>query len=494
MVKDNQIKELYKLMKKDAMTTKMAAMKTGMDAKTARKYLRSGSLPSESKPERDWITRKDPFETIWPHVKNQLGINLGLEAKTLFEHYQRTYPGKFQDGQLRTFQRKVKEWRATEGPAKEVFFPQKHHPGRLSQSDFTDMSSLGITIARQSFTHLVYHFVLTYANWETVSICYSESFESLSEGFQKAVWKLGGVTQFHRTDRLSAAVHKDLNPEEFTKRYQGLLDHYGIQGQKTQAASPHENGDVEQRHYRFKRALDQSLMLRGSRDFATLADYQCWLDKLTDQLNSGRAQRFAEESKELKALPDSKLDALKRLRIRVSQGSTIRVAHNTYSVNSRLKGEMIDVRLYGDHLQVWYGQKKLECIPRLRGEHGHCINYRHIIDSLVRKPGAFANYRYRQDMFPTHWFRMAYDHLKEHLNGRGDKAYLQILHLAARHSEAGVDHVLKTLLEQDKPIDPGAVEELVSKQLDPPRPCHVTIAEVELERYDQLLSDTEVGR
>src|SRR5690606_15796915 len=143
----------------------------------------------------------------------------GLEAKTLFEDLQRRYPAQFQDGQLRTLQRRVKQWRALEGPPKEVFFPQEHHPGELCQSDFTHMTALGVTIGGQRFEHLIYHFVLTYSNWETGTICFSESFESLSEGLQRALWQLGGVPKAHRTDRLSAAVHKDLSPEVFTDRY-----------------------------------------------------------------------------------------------------------------------------------------------------------------------------------------------------------------------------------------------------------------------------------
>ena len=95
--------------------------------------------------------------------------NPGLEAKTLFEALQREHPGRFADGQLRTLQRRLKHWRATEGPGREVFFAQQHVPGRLGQSDFTHMSELGITIGGQSFPHLLYHFVLTYSNWETAS-------------------------------------------------------------------------------------------------------------------------------------------------------------------------------------------------------------------------------------------------------------------------------------------------------------------------------------
>ena len=155
-----------------------------------------------------WQTRIDPFSEIWDEAKGLLKNNSGLEAKSLFEYFQRTDPGKFSDGQLRTFQRKVKRWRALEGPAKEVFFPQLHFPGVLCESDFTCMNSLGITIQRLPFDHLIYHFVLPYSNWETGTICFSESFESLSQGLQNALWELGGVPQQHRTDCLTTAVNK----------------------------------------------------------------------------------------------------------------------------------------------------------------------------------------------------------------------------------------------------------------------------------------------
>jgi hypothetical protein len=143
-----------------------------------------------------------------------LEINVGLEAKTIFEDLQRRNPGGFADGQLRSLQRRIKVWRASEGPAKEVFFTQLHHPGELSESDFTHMNKLGITIGGRPFDHLIYHFVLTYSNWETGSICYSESFESLSEGLQNALWELGGVPQKHRTDCLTTAVQKTSHRED----------------------------------------------------------------------------------------------------------------------------------------------------------------------------------------------------------------------------------------------------------------------------------------
>ena len=270
MITDAQLRKLRRLDRHGA-AKELAAAKAGMDPKTARKYRRLGKLPSEVKiMDRDWLTRPDPFAEVWPQLQEQLRLNPGLEAKTLFADLQRRFPGRFADGQLRTLQRRCREWRALEGPAKEVFFAQVHYPGRLCASDFTHCTELGVTINGIPFTHMIYHFVLTYSNWETGTICFSESLESLSEGMQNALWELGGVPQCHRTDRLTAAVQPGVEGQKaFKQRYQALLTHYGLQAQAIQAGKGNENGDVEQSHRQFKRTLDQTLMLRGSRDFAS---------------------------------------------------------------------------------------------------------------------------------------------------------------------------------------------------------------------------------
>ena len=205
MVTDQQVRKLMKLIKTEKQLSSAAA-KAGMCEKTARKYLRSGKLPSESVAPHSWRTREDPFAEVWEEVRVFLKDNPGLEAKTLFAELQRRYPGRFPDGQLRTLQRRVKTWRALEGPLQEIFFAQEHHPGALGQSDFTHMDSLGVTLGGQPFNHLVYYFVQTYSNWETGSVCFSESFESLSAGLQAALFELGGVPKAHQSDRLSAAV------------------------------------------------------------------------------------------------------------------------------------------------------------------------------------------------------------------------------------------------------------------------------------------------
>jgi hypothetical protein len=221
MITDAQVRKLRRFLNEQR-TLSQAAAKANMDEKTARKYRRLGRPPSELAKPHLWVTRPNPFAEVWPEVCDLLALHPGLQAKTIFADLQRRYPGRFADGQLRTLQRHSRRWRALSGPAKEVFFAQVHEAGRLAASDFKDLSSLGVTIGGQRFDHLVYHFVLTYSNWETVTVCFSESFESLSEGLQNALWELGGVPQRHRTDRLSTAVNNMADSRAFTERYQGL--------------------------------------------------------------------------------------------------------------------------------------------------------------------------------------------------------------------------------------------------------------------------------
>ena len=489
MVTDQQVRRLFKLVQTEK-NFGIAAIKAGLDEKTARKYRKLGKLPSELDKPHTWRTRQDPFEDSWDEIKSMLEINPGLEAKTIFEDLQRRNPGRFADGQLRTLQRHIKVWRASEGPAKEVFFTQLHHPGQLGQSDFTNMNKLEITIGGMPFDHLIYHFVLTYSNWETGSICFSESFESLSEGLQNALWVLGGVPQMHRTDCLTTAVQKTSHRDEFTLRYQDLLDHYNLKGCKTNPNSPHENGDVEQRHHRFKRAVDQALLLRNSRDFADRQEYEQFLCKLFKQLNAGRRQRFSQEQTVLHRLPKRRIDAFKKSSMTVGPSSTIRVNHNVYSVDSRLTGERIKVRLFMDHLEIWYGQKRVDTFARLRGEGKHAINYRHIIDSLMRKPGAFENYRYRDDLFPTSRFRIAYDDLKQrHCQSVAAKQYLNILYLAARQSETAVDDVLRMMIDKNMKICDEQVQALVQSRQPVAVATKVCIEAVDLTCYDQLFEE-----
>ncbi len=474
-------------------TFAIAASKAGMDEKTARKYRDLDTLPSQCRPAHTWQTRQDPFEAVWEEMREKLDVNPGLEAKTLFEDLQRRNPGKYADGQLRTLQRRVKAWRALEGPPKEVFFPQEHFPGRLSESDFSRMGNLGITIQGRLFDHMIYHFVLTYSNWETVTICFSESYESLSEGFQNAFWELGGVSKEHQIDRMSSAVNNNCDRKEFTKRYDSLLKHYKIKGRKIRTGKANENGDIEQRHSRFKKAVEQALLLRGSRDFNSRRDYEDFLKRILNQLNAGRQVRLKEELPLLGRLPEKRQNDFKQLKVKVRPSSTIHIQNNTYSLVSRLINEWVEARVFAEKIEVWYSQRLIETMPRLRGDGKHLINYRHIIDWLVRKPGAFENYRYRNDLFPTSLFRMAFDALKRRSPARGHKEYLQILYLAAHETEAGVNEALRLLIDRELVITADAVKKII-KSGEKASPIEdVVVDAVDLCAYDELLQVEEVA-
>jgi len=491
VVRDEQVRILWDWLGKEASLT-FSAAKAGMDRKTARKYRTGSRLPSqlaEQSAARTWRTREDPFADVWSEVEALLEEGPGWEAKTLFEELQRRHPNRFAEGQLRSLQRRIKQWRATRGPDKEVFFAQHHLPGRLGASDFTHMTSLSVTINGEPFAHLVYHFVLTYSNWEHVTVCFSESFESFCDGFQNAVWTLGGVPCEHRSDRMSLAVQAS-GSSFFTRRYEAVMTHYEMRPQAINAGKGHENGDVEQSHHRFKRVVEQALLLRGSRNFPNREAYAAFLHDLCVKRNAKRKERFEEEKKHLRPLPDRRLESFQRRRLRVQSGSTIAVERNIYSVPARLIDEWVEARLYADSIEVWYGQRKEEVLPRLRGRYKHHINYRHVIEWLVRKPGAFAGYRYRAELFPTSRFRMAYDYLAATASGRAVREYLGILQLAARQSEVEVDEALRCLLERGG-VSLAAVAALVQEGMAPARVMEVCVTPINLSTYDELFESKE---
>jgi hypothetical protein len=483
-----QIKELrYHLNERTSL--KYAAMKAGMDRKTARKY-RDGAS-AEPRP-HTWRTRLDPLIEVWSGVEEQLQREPKLQAKTLVEWLEDKYPGQDWQRSRRTLERRVRQWRAKHGSAKEVFFSQRHEAGRLGSSDFTHMSSLGVTIQGQPFAHLVYHFVLTYSNWEHVSLCFSESFASLSVGLQNALWAAGGSPERHRTDRMTLAVNHEGSVEQYTGKYQALLGHYGVFPEATNPASGHENGDCEQGHRRFKEELEQALLLRGSREFASQEAYWQFVLALVARRNARRQEKFAEEQARLRRLPAQRLETLERQWVRVGQGSTIQVKKNTYSVPARLRGERVEARIGVDAIEVWYAGERVQTMERLRGQGKHRIDYRHVIDWLVRKPGAFARYVYREDLYPSVTFRRAYDALAAQAHVRVDREYVRLLYLASKESESRVEAALAQLLEQCRPVSEQAVRTLLGNDTPLSIAAQVSVPVVDLRQYDALLEGSEV--
>ena len=465
-----------------------AAIRAGMSENTARRY-RTGPLPSQRPVPRAYRTRPDPFAAIWPEIEALLVQAPGLEAVTIFETLRARPDLVLADGQLRTLQRRIRRWRATHGPEREVMFPQIHRPGEYAQSDFTSMRALAITLNREPFDHLFYHFVLPHSNWETGVICASESFETLVAGLQAALWELGRVPAIHRTDNLSAATHAlRAGGRTFNERYRQVLDHYGMRPDANTPGRGHENGDVEQAHHRFKRAVAQALLLRGSRDFASQAHYAAFLRDLVVSRNRGRHEKLQEDLRPMRALPPTRLEDGRSLSVLVSRFSTIRVGHNLYSVASRLMGETVDLRLYPERIEVRYAGELMATMERQHGKGHALIDYRHLIWSLVRKPGAFARYRYREGLFPTVVFRQAYDALVTRHGSRADVEYVRILHLAASTSERAVERTLTALLDRGTLRDYVQVKTVVQPTAIAVPACGLTPPDLTV--YDACLAVT----
>ena len=469
-----------------------AALKSGMDRKTARKYIKNEKLPSELKKPRKWKTRVDPFEKDWPQIEEFLQNAPEIEAKTVFEFLIEEEEDRYEPGQLRTLQRRFREWRALNGPEKEVFFAQDHRSGEAMQTDFTWAKSLDITVQNEPFPHMLCHPVLPYSNWEWVTVCRSESLIALKRGVQEALFQLGRVPEYHQTDNSTAATH-DLRTGKrgFNEDYLGLMNHFGMKPRTTGIGKKEQNGDVEALNGAFKRRIKQHLLIRGHSNFESIEEYENWLHKVAEKANRQRSKKLGEELASMRLLAVNRLPEFSEEEVRVTSWSTIRVKQNTYSVPSRLIGEKVVVQMYDDRLEVFFHGHLQLSTERLLGKNGHRINYRHIIWSLVRKPGAFLRYKYREDLFPSLIFRRVYDNLSDGLsnNRDADIQYLRILYLAASTMESEVDTALELLLEEGVAPTVEAVKKLVLQEKKTEVP-EQTVPSVDLEEYDILLDDS----
>jgi hypothetical protein len=484
-----------------------AAMKAGMDRKTARRYVKAGKLPSEMVVPRAWRTREDPFVEDWAGVAAMLAATPGLDAKTVFELLCERHPGRYVPGQLRTLQRHVRRWRAAHGPERDVVLAQRHRPGEAAQTDFTWVTELAVTIAGKMLEHMLCVLVLPFSNWQWATTCVSESLTALRRGVQAGLFQLGRVPEFHQTDNSTAATHRipdgkavvvdERGKRPFNEDYLALMRHFGMKPRTTAVGAKEQNGDVEAGHRALKHRLEQALLLRGSRDFESVEAWEAFVQSLLRKANAARGSRVAEDLAAMRPLVVSKLPEYVEEGHLVSDWSTVRVKGNAYSVPSRLIGHAVRVRIFESVIEVWFAdtlEPELRC-ERLLGRGLRRIDYRHIIWSLVRKPGGFARYVYREEMFPSLAFRKAYDAIHSpHRGLKGDLEYLRILHLAASTLEADVQAALELLLATGSAISSDAVKAMVtttSTQEVPPLEKRAPV----LAEYDALLVEgaLEVG-
>lgn len=400
-----------------------AAAMAGFSARTARRIDKDPRLPSQKRQPRTWRTRTDPLTDVWPRVLEMLKIP-GMMAVTIFEDLQdEVGPEVFPDRVRRTLERRIARWRALHGEDKEVYFPQRHDPGRQALSDFTVTDSLGVTIAGEPFPHRLYHFRLACSGWEHVRVILGgESFSAVAEGLQDALWKLGGVPREHRTDSLSAAF-KNLDRDaqlDFTKRYDELCRHYGMEATRNNPGVANENGSIEASNGHIKIRLDQRLRRRGSRDFDSLEAYRAFVDGVCERYNARRAKPVAAERETLKALPKRRTTDFAMVTAKVTRNSTVNVDRVIYSVPSRLIGHKLEVHLFDDRLECFLGPDPVMRMTRVRTDRkrGHSIDYHHLIGTLRRKPQALRYLVYREALFPSAAYARAWTALDDALPPR----------------------------------------------------------------------------
>ncbi len=457
---------LYMKHRKDGKSQVVAAAKAGFSERSARNIQKRDF--QEAKKERNWRTKKDPFEEVWDsELVPMLERSPKLQALTLLYHLQDKYEDQFPDGQLRTLQRRVRNWRAIHGPSKEVIFRQNHPPGWQGLSDFSPASELGVTIQGEAFDHNLYHYRLAFSGWEHGEVVLGgESFTALAEGLQNALWASSGVPETHRTDSLSAAF-KNLSKQEqedLTERYENMCRHYGMEPTRNNRGVSHENGTIESSHRHLKSKIDQALMVRGSRDFESVDAYRQFVRDIINRHNHRIHKTYLEELAYLGDLPERKTTDYTEERVRVTSSSTISVKCIIYSVPSRLIGETIKVHLYDDRLECFVGGTHVVTLPRLRkkNKYVHQIDYRHLIGELVRKPGAFKNYIYKEELFPTLAFRQTWERLSViHDSRKACREYVAILKEAAKgDQEQEVSLFLERKLESDGVVAASEVQAL----------------------------------
>jgi hypothetical protein len=472
-----------------------SALKANVDRHTARKYLGAGRSPAELKSPHTWRTRPDPLESVWAEAQSMLQAAPELEARALFEHFLGRPGSDLQERHLRTFQRRVRHWRATHGPEKEVFFAQERQPGQLMQLDWTYAKELKVTIGGEVLDHLLCQCVLPYSNWQWATRCISESFLSLVTGLQAALKQLGRCPEHLGTDNSSAATHElevmPGRPRGYNSDYLELCTHYDLTPVTINVGCAHEQGDVEAQNRHLKRRLEQHLLLRGSREFGSLEDYDRFVEGVLRRANAGRQAALTEELAVMHPLPGTALAEYREYAPVVSSQSLIRVNKHAYSVPSRLIGHTLRVQQHEAGLKVYLGREHLFDLPRLRGDRRAVVDFRHVITPLLRKPGAFRHYRHREALYPSTVFRAAYDRLTtDHGERPGIIEYLQLLKLAAEETVEAVEPVLQQQLAR-----PGKWRALeVREAICPPVRRDVDLADLtpSLQAYDQLL-ESEVA-
>lgn len=470
----------------------IAAARAGFSAATGYRIAQDPRPPSHRRGPRE-RRRPDPLAEVFDvEVVPMLEASPGLRPIAVFEELLRRHP-ELGAGIRRTLERRIRQWRALHGPEREVMFRQTHEPGRQGLSDFTDMTDLGVTVAGEPLPHRLYHFRLAFSGFTHAHVVLQgESFVALAAGLQDALWALGGAPREHRTDSLSAAF-RNLGPEveeDWTERYAALCAHYGMAASRNNRGIAHENGAIEAPHGHLKRAVEDALLLRGSRDFDTVAGYRAFIDALVGRRNARNRKRIDAERAVLRPLPNRRAEDGEEAMVTVTSSGGFMLRNVFYTAPSRLIGHRLRVRIHDDRIEVFLGGTHLMTLPRGRGygdnRRAHVVDYRHVIHALRAKPGALPGLVYRDQLFPRDAYRRLYDAAMEALPERA-ACKLVVGTLAIAH-ERGCEADLAAAIGAQ--LDAGVMPDLADLRArfapDPEALPQVTVTLTPLSAYDVL--------
>lgn len=493
-IKPQQV-HLYMKTKQSGSSQETAAAKAGISTRTAHRIESGTHRPQRGRP-HDWKTREDPLDGLWElELEPMLEREPRLEATTLFETLQEAHPGQYDD-KIRTVQRRTAKWKAAHGKPKEVMFKIQHHPGEMGQSDFTQLKGFSVTVQGEAFHHILYHYRLSYSGWQYVQVIQGgESFIGLSQGLQNALSACGGVPKTHRTDSLSAAYRNTggRNPQ-LTQLYSTLCDHYRMEPTRNNLGVSHENGGIESSHGYFKRRLCQALYRRGNFDFDSVAEYQQFIEQVIAKLNAKCQKKFALELPTLQPLPKYRTPDYEIRSAKVSCNSTIAVRCVLYTVPSRLIGHRLKLHLYHDRLVGFLGTTPVVELARVhvhgsgKKRRARSIDYKHVAESLRRKPHAFLYCQWQADLLPNLQWHQLWESLKADFErDQAARLMTEALYIAAtQDQESQVADYLQTQLEQST-LTLSRLKQAFEFKLSTEQYPDVTSQQHDLSDYDQLL-------
>lgn len=485
----SQQESIYMKERNSGETQELSAAKSGMSVSSG--YRTEKGLRQPKKP-RTHRTRKDPLSDIWEsELIPLLDKEPTLSGLTLWEHLDDNFPEEYSYGLLRTLQRRVADYKLEYGPSQDVIFRQSFPAGVQGMSDFTHPDTK-ITIAGVEFKHIIYQFVLTHSHHRYAQVMQGgESFSALSEGLQNAFAHIGGVPQESKTDSLSAAFKNAYEEKTLTDNYNKLCQHYGLKAIRNTKGVSHENGSVETANRALKHRIDQAMKLRGSNDFATIQDYQKLIDAQVKRLNKRSVSRFAKEQKALRPLPKYRFMDYEEIATKVTTSSTITIKRTLYSVPSKLIGANLKILLYHDKLECYVGTNKITTLARVYTRkdqpRARLINYKHIIDSLVKKPQAFRYSQLQEDLFPSELYKQLWKQCNEQLDSHSAcKWMVSVLKIASMSSDENV--LAQSLLAMTKLPTTKTLQDkyLIKRQVAP----DIVQRQHDLKGYDGLIKGT----